>query len=315
MMKAAFTIPYSDPYFVNIEVCVLILVIGFLWALLKFNSRESFVKAVIVIYLLRVFGYILAYWRLFLSQHPDSFTDPFARLLIDFFAVVSLWGWLILLGGNDAYKKMGRLGVFVRMIATWAIVIPVDFLVLELRRNLPWLQNHTWVALLFPSGVVDFLTFAFAIGSVAVRYGKDSWLFVIVSTAYNALQIPAYLAGLNPRFESEHWIYYYPLAIGKIFNFVALWHLLLGPVGVKEFKPLIEWLKQYWTIGAVVAIVDCVSYFLLIAYPELHKNPLVIGCLGIFHVLAVWWAFREKTKHQVPTITTEIQSSKASSVD
>jgi len=286
-----------SPYYLNIAICLFIVtgILVILWA--KRNSSavsQAFVKAALVLWLLRSAGFAAVYWRLIvLNTRPLHWvspqTDPLLLVLADAFTILSVWTWLTLLRG-PAFSRVGPWGTLVEMIAAWAVIVPVDLILT--------FQNHTWFVLL-PSAVLNFLSWAGAISAVAFRYRERSGPFIITFTAYNSLQIPAYESALLGDPGPEGWIYY-ALAMGKLFNFVVIVHLLLGSVKEERQQPLLPLLGRLWRIGVVVAVVAALTHLVLHAYPALDKNPWFLALIIIVNALAIWLAIRETAKASKP---------------
>lgn len=289
-------------YYFNIVVCVLIVFGGTLWIRReprtktgsdeipadkepKYPLDRPFIRAALILWRLRFLGYIAVYCRLIILHRPPADTDRLLLLLADTFTVLSVWAMLTLLRGG-AYSDVGPKRTLVELCAAWTVILLLDWGVSH--------QPYPSVTL-FPGALLDLLSWVVGIGAAVFRYRERCIPFVIIFTAYNVLQIFAYDVALRGDQTHASWVFY-ALAIGKVFEFLAIWELLLGKIEVEIQKPLLPLFIKLWRTGLFIVALSISTHLVIIFYPELHKTPLFLAAIIIINVPLVWSEVRRAIK-------------------
>lgn len=262
--------------------------------------KQPFVKGALVLWIIRSIGFGCIYIYLLIRHHAISQgcvsgkTDPLLLVMIDGFSMFSLWTWFSVLRGSG-YPGLWK--TFIQICSAIMVIVPID-LALSARVSL-------WV--LFPSALLNELSFGFAVGACAFRYKKESIPMIVAYSMYNWLQLPAYNAALMCNVEAEQWGVYYVLALGKMINFLLICDLLLKPV--QEDKPLelLRLLRRplaYVGGGPIVALIALI--FVVIDrwawIKTIPLNSLYLSVSILVPVVGLMLAFWEKLGKSKQTI-------------
>lgn len=279
-------------FYLNIIICCIITIAGFIWWWWK-QSRwrkqsglkityKPFIRAALTLLLLRYAGYIVVYLRLIAlrtaSENPIN--DPLLLAISDALLIFELAAWIILLRG-DAYRNIGALATAIQMAPAWLIIISLD---LAFSRQL---RDPTWLPAV-PGAVLDLLSWGLAAVAAHFRYRERSRSFILTTTTYAVLNIFAYQPALFNIPGPAPWIFY-ALATAKFFQFVTLWHLLLGDLTVPTVLPIRKILAKYWSLELLLAIVAALAHWLHFEYRPLATdgNPLFVTVVIAVSLLAI----------------------------
>lgn len=251
------------------------------------SVNQPFVNGAFLLWIIRSIGFGCIYIYLkFGHGCARREIDPRLLVMVDCFTMFSLWTWFSVLRGS---KYPGFWRTFVEICSAIMVIVPID-LALSVRHS-------SWA--LFPSGLLNEMSFGFAVGACAFRYKKNSIPLIVAYTMYNWLQLPAYKDALLCDPGAAGWGVYYVLAAGKGVNFLLICDLLLN--GVQEQKPLelLHLLRKplgYVGAGPIVALIALI--FALKDRWEWLKNvslnSLAVSVSILVPVVAVLLAFWEK---------------------
>jgi len=173
------------------------------------SLSEPYIRAAIVLWLLRQIGYILIYLVLALKK-PG--TDNFVLAFADISSAFAIWTALTILRGpkysnlTDTFLSVGAVCV---LLVTWDLSM--------------YSVNPKWWML--PSEIFSIAPFIVALPAFWHRYGLSSIGFLIVNTTYIFLQQPAYEAVFITH-QTEGPIFL-ALSGAKFLGTIAFYHLML----------------------------------------------------------------------------------------